>query len=144
LIALCFDHRREQQIARWVERLDVDEVSEQSMPEISDALCRYFARDWAAFDQVPIAPIGTPFQRDVWRALRTIPAGTTWSYKALAEAVGRPTAYRAVANANRQNPLPLIVPCHRVIAADGRLRGFAGGLQIKAQLLSLEGAAFRP
>jgi len=143
LVALCFDHRREQQTARWAERLDVDEVTEQSMPEIGDALRRYFARDWSAFDQLPIAPNGTAFQRDVWQALRTIPAGTTWSYKALAEAVGRPAAYRAVANANRQNPLPLIVPCHRVIAANGRLHGFAGGLEIKAQLLSLEGAAFR-
>ncbi len=144
LIALCFDHRREEQTAHWAKRLDAAQVEERSaMPEISDALGRYFARDWGAFDQVPIAPTGTAFQHQVWQALRTIPPGTTWSYMDLANAIDRPNACRAVANANRQNPLPLIVPCHRVIAANGRLHGFAGGLEIKAQLLKLEGAAFR-
>ena len=144
LIALCFDHRREAQTASWAKRLGAAQVEERStIPEICDALGRYFARDWAAFDQLTLAPTGTVFQRHVWQALRTIPPGTTWSYKTLANAVDRPTAYRAVANANRQNPLPLIVPCHRVIAANGRLHGFAGGLDIKAQLLELEGAAFR-
>ena len=145
LVAMCFNHRKDAQLRAWAEKLSATrvEVRNSGMPEIERALNEYFSENWLAFETIATLETGTPFQKQVWRTLRTIPAGTTWSYKALAEAVGRPTAYRAVANANRQNPLPLLVPCHRVIASDGSLHGFAGGQEVKARLLELEGAAFR-
>jgi methylated-DNA-[protein]-cysteine S-methyltransferase len=82
---------------------------------------------------------GTEFQNKVWNALRTIPFGETRSYGAIADQIGSSKAVRAVGAANGRNPIPIIVPCHRVIGADGTLTGFAGGLDIKARLLSLEG-----
>ena len=97
----------------------------------------YFARKLTRFD-VPLAPAGTPFQRAVWDALVTIPYGETWSYAALASRIGRPDAVRAVGAANGRNPIPIIVPCHRVIGSDGRLVGFGGGLDVKRILLDLE------
>jgi O-6-methylguanine DNA methyltransferase len=81
---------------------------------------------------------GTPFQKDVWSALGKIPYGRTKSYKDIAERVGRPKAFRAVGNANGSNPLPLILPCHRVIESNGGLGGFGHGLKVKRQLLKLE------
>ncbi|NLE79029.1 MAG: methylated-DNA--[protein]-cysteine S-methyltransferase [Rhodococcus sp.] len=81
---------------------------------------------------------GTPFQRQVWEALRTIPYGQTWSYRDLAEALGRPNAVRAVAAANGKNPISIVVPCHRVVGSDGSLTGYAGGLGRKRTLLDLE------
>jgi len=83
---------------------------------------------------------GTPFQQTVWRQLSTIPYGNTHSYRTLAQAIERPQAYRAVGNANGKNPLPLIVPCHRVIRENGELGGYTGGLPIKRFLLDLESA----
>lgn len=98
----------------------------------------YFAGKRKAFD-VPLAyPYGTPFQQATWDALRTIPYGSTWSYKGLATAVGNPKAARAVGSANNRNPIAIIVPCHRVIASDGSLAGFAGELWRKSALLDLE------
>jgi methylated-DNA-[protein]-cysteine S-methyltransferase len=97
----------------------------------------YFAGEGTAFD-LPLAPRGTPFQLEVWAALRTIPHGTTTSYGALAEQIGRPKAVRAVGLANGRNPLPIIVPCHRVVGADGSLTGYGGGLEAKRLLLDLE------
>jgi O-6-methylguanine DNA methyltransferase len=82
---------------------------------------------------------GTPFQRRVWEALRRIPYGRTLSYGEVAARVGRPRAFRAVGQANGRNPIPLIVPCHRVIAAAGRLGGFGAGLELKRTLLEIEG-----
>lgn len=82
---------------------------------------------------------GTPFQQRVWRTLGAIPFGRTWSYAQLAEAIERPAAIRAVGAANGRNPIAIVLPCHRVIGADGRLVGFGGGLPTKAKLLSLEG-----
>ena len=102
------------------------------------ALDAYFAGEPEPFDGVNTELIGTPFQRDVWQALRTIPYGTTTSYGAIAAAIGRPTAVRAVGAANGANPLPIIYPCHRVIGADGKLTGFGGGLPLKVRLLQLE------
>lgn len=99
----------------------------------------YLRGERSAFD-VPLAPRGTPFQRIVWEALQRIPYGTTTSYAALAEAIGRPRAIRAVGRANAQNPLPLVVPCHRVVGADGSLIGYGGGVALKKKLLRLEGA----
>jgi methylated-DNA-[protein]-cysteine S-methyltransferase len=108
----------------------------------SSRLARYFAGDMCALDEQPVEMLGTEFQREVWRALRAIPAGRTRSYAELAQAIGRPTAVRAVAAANGANPVALFVPCHRVIAADGSLWGYGGGLQRKAWLLGHEGARF--
>lgn len=100
----------------------------------------YFAGERRTFS-VPLAPRGTPFQLSVWQRLRTIPYGETLSYGELARRLGCPAGARAVGLANGANPLPIIVPCHRVIGADGSLTGFGGGLPIKRALLALEGAA---
>ena len=99
----------------------------------------YFAGRRRAFD-LPLAPAGTPFQLEVWQALRGIPYGETISYGELARRIGNPRAARAVGLANGANPLPIVVPCHRVIGADGTLTGFGGGLPTKQALLALEGA----
>ena len=93
-----------------------------------------------AFDELPLAPEGTPFQLAVWRALCDIPWGETRSYRELAVAVGSPRAARAVGMANHHNPLGVIVPCHRVVAADGTLGGYGGGVERKEWLLVHEGA----
>jgi methylated-DNA-[protein]-cysteine S-methyltransferase len=89
---------------------------------------------------LPLSPQGTPFQCEVWWTLAKIDYGKTWSYRDLAQAIGKPAAVRAVGAANGRNPLPIVLPCHRVIGADGALVGFGGGLEIKAALLRLEGA----
>ena len=99
----------------------------------------YFAGELRQFD-LPLAPLGTPFQCQVWQTLQTIPYGTTWSYAQLARAIGRPTAFRAVGAANGDNPLPIVIPCHRVIGTNGKLTGFGGGLPVKHWLLTLEQA----
>ena len=88
-----------------------------------------------------LAPEGTPFQLAAWRELRRIPYGATITYGEQARRMGRPGAARAAGGANRENPIAIIIPCHRVIGADGRLTGFGGGLGIKRRLLELEGAA---
>ena len=99
----------------------------------------YFAGKLKAFD-LPLKPAGTEFQLKVWKTLRTIPYGETWSYGDIARRIRRPAAFRAVGAANGQNPIPVIIPCHRVVGSDGSLTGFGGGLPIKRQLLTLEGA----
>jgi len=103
-------------------------------------LGEYFRRERRTFD-LPLAPRGTAFQLATWRALSTIPYGQTISYAELARRVGRPAAPRAVGAANGANPLPIVVPCHRVIGKDGSLTGFGGGLDKKRALLELEGAS---
>jgi len=103
-------------------------------------LARYFAGDMAALDEQPVELHGTEFQRQVWQALRAIRPGTTWTYAQLAAHVGRPRAVRAAGAANGANPVSLFMPCHRVIAADGTLWGYGGGLPRKAWLLRHEGA----
>jgi methylated-DNA-[protein]-cysteine S-methyltransferase len=100
-------------------------------------IARYFAGELTRFD-LPIAPSGTAFQQIVWKALRDIPHGTTESYGQLARRIGQPTASRAVGAANSRNPISIIVPCHRVIGADGSLTGYAGGMHRKQALLALE------
>jgi methylated-DNA-[protein]-cysteine S-methyltransferase len=102
-------------------------------------LREYFQGRRTTFE-LPVAPEGTPFQRHVWGMLATIPYGQTISYAELASRVGRPGASRAVGAANGRNPLPIVLPCHRVIGADGSLTGFGGGLPLKRFLLELEGA----
>jgi methylated-DNA-[protein]-cysteine S-methyltransferase len=102
------------------------------------AMRRYFDGEITALDAIPVAFAGTPFQEKVWNALRTIPAGTTLSYGALAERIGSPQAVRAVGRANGSNPIGVVVPCHRVIGADGSLTGYGGGLARKRWLLEHE------
>jgi methylated-DNA-[protein]-cysteine S-methyltransferase len=103
-------------------------------------LAAYFAGDLAAIDALPVSLGGTPFQRAVWTALRCIPAGTTLAYRELAARVGRPAAVRATGHANGQNPVSIVVPCHRAIGADGSLTGYGGGIERKRWLLTHEGA----
>ncbi|KRE96778.1 cysteine methyltransferase [Frateuria sp. Soil773] len=97
----------------------------------------YFAGTRQVFD-LPLHPLGTPFQLDVWRELARIPYGTTISYGELARRIGQPQAMRAVGAANGRNPLPIVLPCHRVIGANGSLTGFGGGLPTKRFLLAME------
>lgn len=108
--------------------------------DASKALEEYFAGRRMTFEGVKLAPSGTDFQRQVWQALSGIPFGQTVTYGHIASRIGRPTAMRAVGLANGQNPLPIIVPCHRVIGSNGALTGFAGGLPTKKWLLEFEGA----
>ena len=105
------------------------------------AFCAYFAGDLTALDRLAVETGGTAFQRTVWRALRSICVGTTMSYAALARAIGRPAAVRAVGLANGANPVGIVVPCHRVIGSDGTLTGYGGGLERKRWLLAHEGAS---
>jgi methylated-DNA-[protein]-cysteine S-methyltransferase len=107
--------------------------------EAEAQLSEYFAGDRQTFT-VKLELAGTDFQNEVWEALRAIPFGQTRSYGQIANQIGRHKAVRAVGAANGKNRIPIIVPCHRVIGADGTLTGFAGGLQIKARLLALESA----
>ncbi|HYG05841.1 MAG TPA: methylated-DNA--[protein]-cysteine S-methyltransferase [Stenotrophomonas sp.] len=108
--------------------------------EARTQLLDYLAGRRNAFD-LPLQPQGTPFQCEVWQTLARIPFGQTWTYAQLALQIGKPTAMRAVGAANGRNPLPIVLPCHRVIGADGSLTGFGGGLPTKLALLRLEGAA---
>ena len=100
-------------------------------------LLEYLAGVRRVFD-LPLAPRGTEFYRSVWRALEAIPYGETRSYRDIAQAVGRPKAVRAVGQANHNNPIPIIIPCHRVVGANGSLTGYGGGLDMKKHLLRLE------
>ena len=106
----------------------------------SRAVARYIAGELDAIEDLDVDTGGTPFQQEVWAALRTIPAGATWSYADLAQSVGRAGAVRAVGSANGANPVSVIVPCHRVVRSDGSLGGYGGGLPRKAWLLAHEGA----
>ncbi len=119
-----------------------DNLVQQDTPLLLEAkrqLEEYFAGLRAAFS-LPLAPKGTDFQKLVWRELENIPYGETRTYGQIAEAVGNPAASRAVGGANHKNPIAIMIPCHRVIGADGSLTGYAGGLDVKETLLRLEGA----
>jgi methylated-DNA-[protein]-cysteine S-methyltransferase len=123
---------------------DGDPALSTSSPEAGSVLARtveqlnqYFAGERTAFD-LPLAPIGTPFQLEAWEALRRIPFGETRSYAGQAAIIGKPTAVRAIGAANGRNPISIVVPCHRVIGANGSLTGFAGGLDAKRWLLNHE------
>lgn len=118
--------------ADWVE-------DDSKFAEAHRQLEEYFDGKREDFD-LPLAPIGTPFQVAVWNALREIGYGRTASYRDIAVRVGKPNAVRAVGTTNGRNPIAIIIPCHRVIGADGRLTGYGGGLPVKEQLLRLEGA----
>jgi O-6-methylguanine DNA methyltransferase len=148
LVGLTLDggHGDDHPVARHLVR-HLGAFTTRRVPDAAGAvarLARYFAGDLAALGEQPVRYLGTPFQLDVWAALRAIPAGETRSYAALAEALRKPDAVRAVAAANGANPLAVFVPCHRVIAANGTLWGYGGGLPMKQWLLSHEGARFKP
>jgi methylated-DNA-[protein]-cysteine S-methyltransferase len=106
---------------------------------VTQALDGYFAGNLNTLDEIECQADGTPFQQTVWTALRDIPAGHTLSYGALAEQLGNPKAVRAVGLANGANPIPIVIPCHRVIGSDGSLTGYGGGLERKRWLLAHEG-----
>jgi O-6-methylguanine DNA methyltransferase len=112
------------------------------LSELNSQMTEYFEGERQSFD-LPIQLIGTDFQCSVWKALLDIPFGKTMSYLQLAKSLGNPDGVRAVASANGQNRLPILVPCHRVIASDGKLTGYSGGISRKETLLSLEGGQGR-
>jgi methylated-DNA-[protein]-cysteine S-methyltransferase len=105
--------------------------------EVKIQLQEYFSGRRRRFD-LPLAPLGTPFQQSVWRVLQQIPYGTVTSYQWVAAQIDNPRAVRAVGGANARNPLPIVIPCHRVIGRNGQLTGFGGGLAVKERLIALE------
>ena len=116
-----------------------DGVKAENPGGVSEALSAYFGGDLEAIDRLEVAfERGTEFQLSVWRALREVPCGQTWSYGQLARHIGRPSAVRAVGLANGANPVAVVVPCHRVIGSDGSLTGYGGGLPRKQWLLTHE------
>jgi methylated-DNA-[protein]-cysteine S-methyltransferase len=148
LVGLTLDggHGTEHPVARHLAR-HLGAFTTRQVPDAAGAarrLADYFAGDVRALEEQPVRLLGTAFQCDVWSALRAIPAGETRSYGSLAKTLRKPAAVRAVAAANGANPVAVFVPCHRVIAADGTLWGYGGGLPMKQWLLRHEGAAFKP
>ncbi|HYF91763.1 MAG TPA: methylated-DNA--[protein]-cysteine S-methyltransferase [Symbiobacteriaceae bacterium] len=129
-------------IRRWEREASVVDAGPGLEP-VARQLAAYFDRTLTEFD-LPLDMRGTPFQREVWQALTTIPFGQTRSYGQIAAQIARPKAVRAVGAANGANPVPVIVPCHRVIGSNGTLTGYAGGLELKQRLLELEGRARQP
>lgn len=124
----------------FIKEKTVVENSEQNdavFAQVKSQLQQYFDGTLQKFT-IQLFLVGTPFQRKVWRALAQIPYGTVISYKELAQRIVNPRAVRAVGGANGKNPIPIIIPCHRVIAADGSLGGYSSGLDVKKRLLSLE------
>jgi methylated-DNA-[protein]-cysteine S-methyltransferase len=116
----------------------VEDANHPVLQKVEQQLHEYFEGKRKSFS-IPLDMRGTPFQKNVWEALIAIPFGETRTYGELAKKLGNPTATRAVGAANGRNPVSIIVPCHRVIGASGKLTGFAGGLDVKARLLGLEG-----
>ncbi len=116
---------------------------ESKFSDVIQQLSEYFQGTRKHFD-LPLAPAGTNFQKQVWHALTAIPCGETKSYGWIAKSINNEKAVRAVGTANGANPIALIVPCHRVIGSNGKLTGYAGGLGLKAKLLMHEGAQFKP
>ncbi len=124
-----------------LKRADATALPEDAPNALTEAVCRqldeYFAGTRTTFD-FPLRLQGTPFQEKVWAALRDIPYGETCSYQQIAQAIGQPKACRAVGMANHRNPIYIVVPCHRVVGANGALTGYGGGLDMKKALLELE------
>ena len=114
------------------------EVCETAVLKEAAAQLKAYLAGYRRNFSLPLEPVGTPFMQSVWRALCDIPYGTTVSYKEIAAAVGKPKASRAVGMANNRNPLPVFIPCHRVVGASGALVGYGGGLDIKIKLLETE------
>lgn len=130
LISFPTGHKTKEAKPEWV-------ADTAPFAEAIRQLGAYFAGELTDFD-LPLAPKGTDFQRNVWSALLEIPYGATVTYGEIAKAIDRPKASRAVGAANGDNPIPIVVPCHRVIGSTGKLTGFGGGLPVKATLLELE------
>lgn len=124
-------------MTQWVE--ETGEAGEKTAQAV-EQLQAYFAGTLQHFS-LTLAPHGTDFQQEVWKMLLEVPFGQTWTYQELANRLGKPKAVRAVGGANGRNPIPIVIPCHRVIGADGTLTGYGGGLPIKEKLLALEGLA---
>ncbi|CAN5502183.1 methylated-DNA--[protein]-cysteine S-methyltransferase [soil metagenome] len=137
LVLLEFDDEGERDLASF----DVEETANPC--GYSDRIRAYFDGELAAIDSIPTEGAGTPFQQRVWSELRRIPCGTTLSYGGLAERLGDKNLMRAVGLANGSNPIAVVVPCHRVIGADGSLTGYGGGLPRKSWLLNHEGVPVR-
>ncbi len=138
-----YTERMEQLLVRQYGRERVRLAAGPMPSSVREQLAAYFAGDLHAIDEIAVETAGTPFQREVWAALRLIPVGHTFSYGAQAAKIGRPAAVRAVGLANGANPVGLIVPCHRVIGANGSLTGYGGGIERKRWLLRHEGARFK-
>ena len=119
---------------------DYQLVNKPNLLNMHQRLDRYFKGEWDCFDGVTLNTGGTDFQRTVWQALKRIPVGAAISYDHLASNISKPKAVRAAASANANNPIAIIIPCHRVIGKDGSLRGYAGGVDRKLWLLQHEGA----
>ena len=120
---------------------NVDGVrDDRAIANVAKQLHEYFRGERQSFD-LKLAPRGTEFQQDVWRALQRIPYGDTRSYSDIAREIGRPAAVRAVGAANGANPIPIVIPCHRVVGSNGSLTGFGGGIETKRWLLALESRA---
>src|SRR5579871_477567 len=137
--ALDFSGYEERMQSLLAKRYDTTEFRRGSDPlNLRKSLREYFSGNLKAFDSTKVRTRGSTFQERVWKALRTIPAGATWTYGRLASALDQPTAARAVGHANSLNPVAIIVPCHRVIGASASLTGYAGGLERKEWLLRHE------
>lgn len=134
-----YDERMRRLLRRRYGPDGVELVEGRAPAAVRDPIQAYFEGELEAVDAIPVEAAGTPFQREVWTALRSIPARTTLSYRGLAERIGRPSAMRAVGLANGANPIAIVVPCHRVIGADASLTGYGGGLERKRWLLAHEG-----
>jgi methylated-DNA-[protein]-cysteine S-methyltransferase len=124
----------------FVDEPPANAAAEGGVSPFASAVRAYFKGEIDALEDLPVETRGTAFETEVWQTLRRIPPGHTWSYRDLAKAIGRPKAVRAVGAANGRNPVSLVLPCHRVIGADGSLTGYGGGLERKAWLLRHEGA----
>jgi methylated-DNA-[protein]-cysteine S-methyltransferase len=135
LVAILWERERANRIKLAMLKCD---LQQPILLEAERQLEEYFSGTRKEFN-LPLEPAGTEFQKKVWQALREIPFGQTRSYLDLAKSIGSVKAVRAVGAANGKNPLSIVVPCHRVLGADGALTGFAGGLEVKAKLLALEG-----
>lgn len=131
-------------VVAWLKRYKPEVIMEENHGQVAstnviDKLQGYFSGEPVDFSEIPLDLFGTPFQKEVWSALLMIPYGEVQTYRDIAAVIGRPKAVRAVGTANGANPVPVIVPCHRVIGSNQTLVGYRGGLKIKDMLLKLEG-----
>lgn len=140
LCSLDYEEYEQRMMTLLERRYGPVELTPKANPNgFSSCVRSYLAGDYSSLDTIPVNTGGTPFQQQVWNALRTIPVGTTKTYGELATQLGKPTAYRAVGGTNALNPIAIVLPCHRVVGANASLTGYAGGLERKRWLLEHEG-----